>query len=239
MQMLPWIKSGLVCFIPDPGDFDYKLRRETFALAEQRLSYLNEDPQELIELTDKQEVDMKSLFLSFPESYFRNIFPKVFPDLPESMENYVIDHIKAMRKSAPIVLEQDLSQTGEQLLSFTMGGNLEMAFYICQITGAYPYTNYQFRWKEIMSNAINKDSVETEVWSPLTKAFQSLDFKFLENISPEFAYRIQTEGRLGNFRSLLRKIWINIGGCSDFDKANKMAIDFSDELYYLEVNSNN
>jgi hypothetical protein len=101
--------------------------------------------------------------------------------------------------------------------------------YICQTIGAFPYTNFRYRWKEILGAREQFDPT-AETWTPLTKAFQSLDFKFLDHVSPEFACEMREEGRLGGFRAYLRKIWREVGGSPEPSKAESLARDFSDEL---------
>jgi hypothetical protein len=50
-------------------------------------------------------------------------------------------------------------------------------------------------WRWIIE-AHDQLSETARMWSPFTKAFQALDFRFLNNVDPEFAQRIRDEGRL-------------------------------------------
>jgi hypothetical protein len=117
-----------------------------------------------------------------------------------------------------------------QMAANYMGGNLEMGMYLCQATGAFPYTNLRLRWREILGTAVPNLDSSAQVWSPLTNAFQQLQFKFLDNVDPQFVSTIRHEGRLGGFRSYLRKVWNAVGGEPDFAKAEPLARDFRDEL---------
>jgi hypothetical protein len=101
--------------------------------------------------------------------------------------------------------------------------------YICQAMGAFPYTNMRFRWNEILGARQQFDS-NMETWSPLTRAFQKLQFKFLNKVEPGFAYSMRQDGRLEGFRSYLRKIWKAVDGQPDPAKAESLARDFKDEL---------
>ena len=92
-----------------------------------------------------------------------------------------------------------------------MGANLEMGMYICQATGAFPYTNVKFRWKEILGARQDLDAT-AQVWSPLTNAFQQLRFKFLDHVDSKFACSLRQDGRLEGFRSYMRKLWNTVGG---------------------------
>jgi hypothetical protein len=109
------------------------------------------------------------------------------------------------------------------------GANLEMGLYICQNVGDFPYTNLSFRWKEILGAGKELDRLVL-VWGPLTKAIQTLDFKFLNNVDSDFAVEMRNEGRLAGFRAYLRKLRNTIDGDIDPRKAEKYARDFKDEL---------
>jgi hypothetical protein len=104
-----------------------------------------------------------------------------------------------------------------------------MGMYICQATGAFPYTNVKFRWKEILGARQDLDAT-AQVWSPLTNAFQQLKFKFMDKVDSRFACSIRQEGRLEGFRSFMRHLWNTVGGEPDASKSEVFARDFRDEL---------
>lgn len=115
------------------------------------------------------------------------------------------------------------------MLLMRTGGSLEMALYICHLTGAFPFTNFRRRWEELLSAAQSLPEL-AQVWTPLTKAFQELDFKFLENVDSAFACQMRNEGRLESFRAFLRRLWTSLGGQPDAAKMSTLAMDFKDEL---------
>jgi hypothetical protein len=104
-----------------------------------------------------------------------------------------------------------------------------MGLYICQATGAFPYTNVKHRWNEILGGRQDLDET-TQLWSPLTNAFQQLKFKFLDKVDSKFAYSMREDGRLEGFRSYMRKLWNAVGGEPDASKSEALARDFRDEL---------
>jgi hypothetical protein len=92
-------------------------------------------------------------------------------------------------------LEEEADKVGGQLLVGRSGVNTEMSLYISEITGAFPYTSLQMKWRDLLS--MGKELSETaKVWSPLTKAFQDVEFKFLNNVDSRFACGLRTDGRL-------------------------------------------
>jgi hypothetical protein len=141
-----------------------------------------------------------------------------------------LDRIELERASDPTLPNETLDNMSSQMAVTHLGGNLEMGMYICQATGAFPYTNVRFRWKEILTTALPHLDSTAEAWSPLTKAFQQLRFKFLNNVDPKFVTTIRSEGRLEGFRSYLRNVWKTVGGEPDPAKSESLARDFRDEL---------
>jgi len=84
-------------------------------------------------------------------------------------------------------------------------------------------------WAQIIE-AHDELSETARVWSPLTKAFQSLDFRFLDNVDPRFAQAVRDDGRLQSFRFLLRKIGNGAADISEMPSLDAFVRDCSDEL---------
>jgi hypothetical protein len=57
------------------------------------------------------------------------------------------------------------------------------------------------------------------MWSPVAKAFQSLEFKFLDTVDVKFANSIREDGRLESFRALLRKVGNDGAGGPQYRRA--------------------
>jgi hypothetical protein len=227
-QLEPWIRSGIVSLIPDPGDFDYSLRKTTWELGRQRWSGKPIPRDDFPDFERYAKADFGRFMARTPEAYRRKIIQGASPELDESGIQKALDIIESAHKSDPLALEQPVDEGGEIQRHFT-GANLEMGLYIAQMTGAYLFTNLKTRWEEILSVA--KELPESgAVWSPLTYAFQQTNFRFLDLVPPRFAYEMRMEGRLEPLRGFLRKIWNQVGGSPDLSKANNLARDFGDEL---------
>ncbi len=227
MLMGPWIEKGFVIFIPNPGDFDPRLRVSTWRLAEQRLK---DTPHEQIDVDEsfmKQKV--KRMFLTAPRDYFERKLRKMYPHISDEKVREVADFMEAERLKDPFLTGETIDKMPAQMMTMRTGANLEMGMYICQTMGAFPYTNIRFRWNEILGARQQFDPT-MEVWSSLTNAFQQLQFKFLDKVDPQFAYSIREDGRLEGFRSYLRNIWRAVDGQPDPSKAKGLARDFKDEL---------
>jgi hypothetical protein len=227
LMLAPWVAAGIVVMIPSPGDFDVAFLMRTVEMAQARLGsdfLSDEDVNEIA----YAEVMRKQFFLS-PPDYMAESARKAIPGISDGEIKDVIEYAARMRREDPLLIDDTLDNMPGQMTGTKTGANLEMGLYICQNIGAFPYTNLRFRWREILSAGKELDP-KSQVWSPLTQAFQKLDFKFLNKVDSQFAVEMRNEGRLAGFRSYLRKIWTTVGGEVDLTKAEALAIDFRDEL---------
>jgi hypothetical protein len=227
--LAPWIDDGLVVLIPRPDEFDYKLRKKSWSLATERLREWSPSDEDLDESYFKKRMQRELLFAA-PREYLERISREVEPSMSDSEREAFLDRIEQDRIANPLLLNETLDKMSPQIAATYMGGNLEIGMYLCQATGAFPYTNLRFRWKEILGTALPSLDSSAQVWSPLTKAFQQLQFKFLDKVDPKFVSTIRHEGRLEGFRSYLREVWHTVGGEPDLAKAEPLARDFRDKL---------
>jgi hypothetical protein len=164
-----------------------------------------------------------------PDEYIARMAREATPGISDEDVGKVLEYFQELKKADPLALDQKFDQTGPQLQVMRTGVNLEMGMYLSQMIGAFPYTNLRIRWREILSVS-DELAEDAQVWSPLTHAFQALDFKFLDNVDPGFACSLRKDGRLEGFRTFLRHLWTEIGGQPDPAKAQSLARDFRDEL---------
>ena len=225
----PWIRANLVTLIPDPGNFDYSLRRKTWELAEKRYENWQPSSEDITEFEPAMKEEFARSLWTTPKDYLEKSFRKLNPGISEQELVDMMKYIDRLRKDDPLALEQPIQETGGQMIVGRTGANLEMALYIAHLTGAFPYTNIRRRWEELLS-AKEELSESAKVWSPITKAFQDLDFKFLDNVDSRFACSIRTDGRLESFRAFLRRLWNTVRGELDAGMIDSLARDFRDEL---------
>lgn len=227
MLLAPWIEAGLVILIPDPGDFNRQLRVQSWDLAVKRLQGREPSFEDLDQSAIRQRT-LKS-FLLAPRSYWEQMAREGNPGISDEGIEKLMGYIEQERANDPLLPNETLDRLPGQMMTARMGANLEMGMYICQATGAFPYTNLNFRWKEILGARQDLDA-SAQVWSPLTNAFQQLKFKFLDKVDSKFACSIRQDGRLEGFRSYMRKLWNVVGGDPDPSKSEGLARDFRDEL---------
>lgn len=169
------------------------------------------------------------MYMRMPEEALRNRIKKFKPTASQKEVDGMVDYWLKQRKDDPLLLDEEMGSEAEMKIK-RMGANLELGLYLGQATGSYLYTNTPFQWKEIMSSK-QKTTDDSDLWSPLTQSFQSLDFTFLNDVDAGFAYKLKEEGRLGGFRNYLRKVWNKIEEDNTPAQANSAAREFSDELH--------
>lgn len=226
-MLAPWVVAGIVVMIPDPGDFNLPLLLTTVQMAQARLGPNFLADLDIDELASTEALK-KEFYLS-PPHYLEAAARKANPAISDNEVSDILAYAAHVRKTDPLLLDATMDQLPGQMTATKIGANLEMGLLICQNIGAFPYTNLKFRWKEILSVGKELDP-KAQVWSPLTNAFQKLDFKFLNKVDSKFVVEMRKEGRLEGFRSYLRKVWTTVGGDIDLAKAEMFALDFKDEL---------
>jgi hypothetical protein len=225
--LAPWILAGLVTLIPDPGDFDRKLREKTWNMALSRLGPNPASEEDAEASFGRQKTS--DLFYLFPPEYLARKAKEAIPGISEKEITDLVAYMERRRAENPLLPNDTLDNMPGQMTAMRMGANLEMGLFMCQTMGAFPYTNVKFRWKEILGAADQLDS-GAQVWSPLTNAFGNLDFKFLNNVDSNFAVEMRKEGRLEGFRAYMRRLWDTVDGEPDPAKSESLARDFKDEL---------
>ncbi len=231
LMLEPWILSDIVSIIPDPGNFDYDLRVNTWNMAKNRIGDIKYTPDD-IKFAEKKSDDI------FKQYYFNMSDDVIKADMKDFDESFTdeqldgfIDYVKREKKRNPIILDMPVEDIGEQMEIFRTGANLEMAIYISQIINAFPFTNMQFKWNEILSTA-EEFPDQSKTWSPLTNAFQELKFKFLNRLDSRFACDLRTNGRLESFRVFLRKLWSTVEGEPNIETIHTKSLEFKDELHH-------
>lgn len=234
LQLAPWIYDKQVMLLPNPLDFDSSLRKEMWASAEKRLeteksdlmNFLKED----VTMDEMAHDEFKRVWMSIPEYAQREKMKEFDPKMTDAEVDGMIRYIDKMKEDDPYFITNPKEKGGFGISTHTMGGNLEQGLYISQLTGAHLYTDFEFRWREILSTQANTS--EKSPWSPIAYGFQNLDFKFLDGADLKFVHKIKNDGRLSNLRNFLRKTWKEISAdeTPDYQKANKLALEFADEL---------
>lgn len=231
LALEPWIRLGLAQFVPDPTDYDLKLKALFLDLARKRFEGEGKP------LEEDFAKDVARTVPLFKRDFVRSIEVLPRESLKRKLirEGYaaesvpgMIDYMKAQLKADPLAIE-DLDLEKGELMMLRSAGNLEATLYITETTGAFPYTDLSVRWRELLSATKDANEV-TQLWTPLTKAFSELPFQFLNAVDRDFAFRMREENRLLQLRTFLRRVWNSVKESPDASTMGGKARTFSEEL---------
>ncbi|AJA61048.1 MULTISPECIES: YecA family protein [Bradyrhizobium] len=230
-QIAPWVETGVVQLIPDPGDIERELRFKTADLARARLADIEPDPVDLAATYEVGRDTLKRFLFALDDKTILSQVERSGQILDEDQKKLLIEYARRELRQDPIAWERPVGDNAVsgQLSMMRSGVNLETALLICDITGAFPYTNMRSRWRELVA-ARDELSETARVWSPLANTFQSLEFKFLSNVDVGFATSIREDGRLESFRSLLRTIGKQASEISSLTALDSFVRDSKDAL---------
>ncbi|MDP3177670.1 MAG: SEC-C metal-binding domain-containing protein [Spirochaetaceae bacterium] len=231
LQIAPWVQSGLITLVPNPADFDRDLWNQMLRDGqgwEERLKGLM-DKGDIEQAEDELRPEIERHMLSAPPESLRAMIRDHEPRAGEEEVERRLRALLARRDSDPMRLDLPFDLLRTQMVISRSGAGILGSLRLCDLTGAFPYTNRRSTWKVLLESREDLSEV-SQVWSPLTTAFQSLDFKFLNNVDLEFARQIREEERLASFRNYLRKVWVGVKGEPDLGKMDGLARDFRDEL---------
>lgn len=231
LALEPWIRLGIVQFIPDPTNFDLNLKSLFLDKAKKRYGGSGAPSQQDLEKDyARTEPLFKRDFVRSMEALPRkSLEAKLARDgiSPASIPG-MVDYMKGQLRADPLAIEDPELDKGE-LMILRSAGNLETTLFITEMTGAFPYTDGSVRWRELLSTTRDANEV-TKLWTPLTKAFSELPFQFLNAVDRDFAFRMREEDRLLPLRSFLRRIWTSMIESPDASTMEGEARVFSEEL---------
>jgi SEC-C motif len=227
----PWIESGILYIIPDPGQINVELKWATARLAQARIGDREPDERDLEEAFSVGKEQLRRVLYALPEEKFFRALEKSGQILTDEQKRDLLRYARAELRKDPIAWERSVADNFEQgqMLTTRGGANLETALLICNTTGAFPYTNMHTRWREIIE-ARDEMSEAARIWSPFTRAFQELEFRFLNNVDPKFAQQIREDGRFESFRTLMRRIGKDATEITDFGSLDSYVRDCKDAL---------
>jgi hypothetical protein len=233
-SLVPWIEAGIVEIIRTPNDFDRRLNWNSLKKQYKKFEE-NEELRKILEKSvsefstrEKGKMIFKQLILPAPNEYLKKVFIDAHLEKHGLTLEEFIAFIEEERGKDPDFLETfKPGKNTRQLITFSSGASYEIAKLTANLTGSYLVTDIYSRWKEI---EIDRESqnVESREWAPLAKAFQSLEFKFLNNLNLEHALILRKEKRLENLRVFLRKVWKSACTTEPFSEIN--AKNLADEL---------
>jgi hypothetical protein len=240
MQIMPLIEADIVEMIPDPCDFDPFFRKRIYKMAEARMKGWKPTDED-IERGSKLMFDDSVRFIwSLPPENLKKQFKKAMPDLLDQELEKLVEYTQKMRHKDPLALLQPPTpgKDGGQLNITHMGGNLEMALYLAQITGSYVYTDAEFRWREILSAVLKRPQKgDYEPWQSVEEALNEANFLAYSEPDSSFLCHLREKGTFREFRKLLRDIFVSGRDFRDAETAAVKAKGLAEGIKHLDIRS--
>lgn len=223
LQLAPWIKAGIVEVIRTPDDFDHKLAWDS--MKEQEEKFKNSpELQEALEIS-REELESRhiekwryrDLFLSMPDDALLRRLEELEDRSKGITKEGLLEYVHEQRQNDPDFL-MVASSTG-QMGTITSGASYNIARLTASLTSSYLVTDLTAKWKEIELDRPGR-SEQTEVWSPFAKAIQETQFKYLNAVTTDDAFRVRSDGRLDDLRAFLRRVWKQACDPQSFSKVN-------------------
>lgn len=243
LQLVPWIQAGLVEFIHTPADFDPKLNWESM-LRQKKKFEENQELRAVLEASVATKAEefrereaLRLLVLSASDSYLLQIFRESGLGTEANSEQEFLSEVNKMRERDPFFLEPISSEEGRksEFHITSSGASYDIAKMTATLTGSYLVTDFESRWKEIELDR-DQAGIKQPEWSPLARAFQNLNLKFLNTLDLSHALAVRQEGHLASLRSFLRKIWSAAVSGNPFGKQNVqyLAEELESEIRFAE-----
>jgi hypothetical protein len=150
---------------------------------------------------------LRMMVLSSPDHYLLRLFKESGLETEKYGEKEFLNGINNMRKRDPYFLEPfDQDGKNSEFHIMTSGASYDIARLTARLTGSYLVTDIASRWKEIELDR-EQSGIRQIEWSPLAKAFQNANLKYLNTLDLNHALAIRKEGRLASLRAFLKKVW--------------------------------
>jgi hypothetical protein len=230
MELIPFIELGIVNLIPDPCSLNLHLQKQIGEMAQSRLEGYKMNSEYTKSIEESFKDDFQRSIFGLPDEILKRNIKAESLNLSSKEIDDVFLYMKQKQLEDPLALLQPtISGKGEgQMLITHFSPNLELGFFLAQLTGSFMYTDNKYRWMEITSALSQVDKAEESLWEYLAKYIRSLDFIY--EFNPEFNLKMRNAGKMGSIRTILRKIFMHVQ--SEHDPSRIIALNktLSDEL---------
>ncbi len=239
-QIMPLIEADIIEMIPDPCDFDPFLRKRIYKMAEARLKGRGPSKEDMEQGAELMRDDFQRFILSLPPENLKHQMKKALPDLSEEELEKAVEFAKTLKLVDPLASLQPVKpgEEGGQLQIARLGGNLEMALYLAQITGSYVYTDVKHRWRELELSVLKRPGeTDLDPWAPLVQALNSVQLTMHLGPDARFLCEVKEKGTLSEFTNLYRRICTSTRKIKDPKAATAEAKKLADCIKDIDMKS--
>jgi hypothetical protein len=217
LNVMPLVDAGLINLIPDPWTFDYHLRRETMAMAEERAASIDISLRGEPRLEELMRADFMRDTLMWPRDAQEARLQENFPDLDATGIAGIWSELERLKEEDPLTALQDGifdgGKDGGQMRLMQMAPNFEIAMYLAQATGAFIVTDSAFRWREILRAARPRSGAPPARFGQLAGNLADAAFLFPDN--PDRIIQLAREGTLSGYPTLFGEMFRYLADVGD------------------------
>jgi len=209
LYLEPFIKSGLVNFIPDPCFFDQHLHRQMLDMATQRRNVMNINQQDADRYMKLCEDDFSRTISLLPKEHRISQIRQAMPELSAKQIEELLQYVEKKNQKDPLsLLQENALSEGGQMIMMSMVPNFEMSLFIAQATGSIILTDSETRWEELNAAQNKESGIVTYPWTALSNFLNNL--RYCLSADPEKNFNHRMNGNFGSLRKVFREIYSTI-----------------------------
>ena len=222
----PYIRSGYVHLIPDPGDFNPHFGMSAIQMAKERTAGWKPPRRSVGPLRALAKDDHDRFLRQLPESSLRRLIREYKQESSAAEIDAVIAHMKSELAADPYALLQPIEpgDAGAQLQCIK-GYGLEAAMYLAALTGSVIYTDVEAHWRQLHLHALQADQAVDGAWAPVVESLRAVDFPIDGNAAT--LYEIRLAGRFGGMRAAMRQFAEAVQRSGDQSRPDQIALQFT------------
>ncbi|PWS33354.1 DUF4238 domain-containing protein [Pedobacter paludis] len=212
-SLRPFIATGKINMIPDPGNFNQHLRFQSIDSAKNRVAGLNINEEEWESLSELRKEDQERMLYNLPREQKRIQLKNSFPTANDGFIDRMIEYMNKKRLADPMcILQDDLYVDGGQMNISTMGPTFEISMFLAQITGGFLLTDSPTRWQEFLNGKSHSQTKVSGDFEQLTTAIENIGMPF--NYLPDVVIELWRGGKFEEVRKIWQRIYETVSNAS-------------------------
>ena len=204
-KLEPYIRAGLVHFVPDPGEVSAPLGQHVRQVLTRRTVGWEPPTGGLHQRLKLAEDEGRRMIRMLPEDSQRHYIAKHTPDADDAMVEQMVAYFRRQTENDPYILLQPL-QVGEAGAQHQIykGLNLESALYLATLTGSIIHVDTDAHWEQLLMDAQPAGAASQRTWAPVRQALAEITFPV--DLNPVRVAGRLTDGELPPIKALLRRL---------------------------------
>lgn len=205
LKLEPYIRAGLVHFVPDPGEVCAPLGQHVRQVLTHRTAGWRPPKGGLHQRLKLAEDESHRMIRMLPEDSLRRYIAKHTPDADPAIVDQMVAYFQRQAEKDPYLLmqPQQVGKVGAQHLIYK-GLNLESALYLASLTGSIIHVDADTHWEQLLMDAQLAGAPSQRAWAPVRQALAHITFPV--DLNPVRVAGRLTDRELPPINALLRRL---------------------------------